>query len=112
MLMEAFEGTPWHLSGEELGQLETVMKFEDSTDPAAIRYCRCVKAGRCRTPMSGTHKAGNAGSPLAHPHGGLFPLKAPQFAPSLSICKQAQNDSVLHFFPAKRSGSAKSQSLH
>jgi len=94
MLM-SFEGTIGIYQGEELGQLETVMKFEELTDLQAIRYWPGVK-GRdgCRTPMVWDHKADNAGFTAGTP---WLPLKAPQVAHSVDL-QEAQNDSVLHFY--------------
>jgi alpha-glucosidase len=94
MLM-SFEGTIGIYQGEELGQLETVMKFEELTDLQAIRYWPGVK-GRdgCRTPMVWDHKADNAGFTAGTP---WLPVKAPQVAHSVDL-QEAQNDSVLHFY--------------
>ena len=94
MLM-SFEGTIGIYQGEELGQLETVMKFEELTDLQAIRYWPGVK-GRdgCRTPMVWELKADNAGFTAGTP---WLPVKAPQVAHSVDL-QEAQNDSVLHFY--------------
>lgn len=77
MLM-AFEGTLGIYQGEELGQLETEMTFEELTDPPAIRYWPAVK-GRdgCRTPMVWEKDAPNAGFSTGKP---WLPVKEPQAA--------------------------------
>ncbi|MCO4849051.1 MAG: alpha glucosidase [Yoonia sp.] len=77
MLM-AFEGTVGIYQGEELGQLETEMTFEELTDPPALRYWPAVK-GRdgCRTPMVWEKNAPNAGFSTGKP---WLPVKAVQAA--------------------------------
>ncbi len=75
-MLLAFEGTIGIYQGEELGQLETDMEFEELTDPPALRYWPAVK-GRdgCRTPMVWEKDALNAGFSDAKP---WLPVKAPQ----------------------------------
>ena len=75
MLM-SFEGTIGIYQGEELGQTETELVFEELTDPPAIRYWPAVK-GRdgCRTPMVWEKDATNAGFSTGKP---WLPVKAPQ----------------------------------
>jgi len=75
MLM-SFEGTIGIYQGEELGQTETEMTFEELTDPPAIRYWPAVK-GRdgCRTPMVWEMDAPHAGFSDAKP---WLPVKEPQ----------------------------------
>ena len=75
MLM-AFEGTIGIYQGEELGQTETDLIFEELTDPPAIRYWPAVK-GRdgCRTPMVWEEDALNAGFSDGTP---WLPVKAEQ----------------------------------
>ncbi|SEW30253.1 alpha-glucosidase [Cognatiyoonia koreensis] len=77
MLM-SFEGTIGIYQGEELGQTETELEFEELTDPPAIRYWPAVK-GRdgCRTPMVWEKDALNAGFSTAQP---WLPVKPPQAA--------------------------------
>ena len=72
----SFEGTIGIYQGEELGQTETELVFEELTDPPAIRYWPAVK-GRdgCRTPMVWEKDAPNAGFSSATP---WLPVKAPQ----------------------------------
>lgn len=75
MLM-SFEGTIGIYQGEELGQIETELTFEELTDPPAIRYWPAIK-GRdgCRTPMVWEKDAPNAGFSTGSP---WLPVKAPQ----------------------------------
>ncbi|SLN35579.1 alpha-glucosidase [Roseisalinus antarcticus] len=94
MLM-AFEGTIGIYQGEELGQTETEMEFEELTDPHAIRFWPDVK-GRdgCRTPMVWDSTQPNCGFSEGTP---WLPVKAPQAAHALDL-QEAQNDSVLHAY--------------
>ncbi|MEJ8563151.1 alpha glucosidase [Yoonia sp. GPGPB17] len=75
MLM-SFEGTIGIYQGEELGQTETELVYEELTDPPAIRFWPGVK-GRdgCRTPMVWEKHAPNAGFSTSKP---WLPVKAPQ----------------------------------
>jgi len=75
MLM-AFEGTVGIYQGEELGQTETELTYDELTDPPALRYWPAVK-GRdgCRTPMVWQKDAENAGFSEVKP---WLPVKAPQ----------------------------------
>lgn len=77
MLM-SFEGTIGIYQGEELGQTETELTFEELTDPPAIRFWPAVK-GRdgCRTPMVWELEAVNAGFSMGTP---WLPVKEPQAA--------------------------------
>jgi alpha-glucosidase len=77
MLM-SFEGTIGIYQGEELGQTETEMTFEELTDPPAIRFWPAVK-GRdgCRTPMVWESDAPNAGFSTGKP---WLPVKPEQAA--------------------------------
>ena len=86
MLM-SFEGTIGIYQGEELGQTETEMLFEELTDPPAIRFWPTVK-GRdgCRTPMVWEQDAPNAGFSTAKP---WLPVKPPQAANAVDA--QAEN---------------------
>ena len=94
MLM-AFEGTIGIYQGEELGQTETEMTFEELTDPPAIRYWPAVK-GRdgCRTPMVWEKDAPNAGFSDAKP---WLPVKDAQAAKAVD--QQGEN-SILAFYKA------------
>lgn len=92
MLM-AFEGTLGIYQGEELGQLETEMTYDELTDPPAIRYWPAVK-GRdgCRTPMVWEKDAPNAGFSTGKP---WLPVKEPQAANAVD---QQGSNSALAFY--------------
>ena len=92
MLM-SFEGTIGIYQGEELGQTETELTFEELTDPPAIRYWPAVK-GRdgCRTPMVWEKDAPNAGFTTGKP---WLPVKAPQAAKAVD---QQGADSILAYY--------------
>ena len=91
MLM-AFPGTIGLYQGEELGQTETRLVYEELTDPPALRFWPEVK-GRdgCRTPMVWDGAA---------PHGGFttgtpwLPVKGPQLAQA-ARAQKGDPDSVL-----------------
>ena len=103
MLM-AFEGTIGIYQGEELGQTETELVFEELTDPPAIRFWPAVK-GRdgCRTPMVWEAEAEHAGFSTAKP---WLPVKPPQAARAVD----AQGpDGIMAFYKdmiARRKASA------
>ncbi|MEO8530530.1 MAG: alpha-amylase family glycosyl hydrolase [Deltaproteobacteria bacterium] len=93
-MLSAFEGTIGLYQGEELGQTETDILYEELTDPPGIRFWPDYK-GRdgCRTPMvwDGTAHAGfTDGVPW-------LPIKAPQLAKNVET-QLARNDSVLHTY--------------
>ncbi|WP_417243838.1 alpha-glucosidase family protein [Celeribacter sp.] len=92
MLM-SFEGTIGIYQGEELGQTETALTYDELTDPPAIRYWPAVK-GRdgCRTPMVWEKDAPNAGFSTGTP---WLPVKAPQAAKAVD---QQGKDSILAFY--------------
>lgn len=92
MLM-AFEGTIGIYQGEELGQTETEMTFEELTDPPAIRFWPAVK-GRdgCRTPMVWEKDAPNAGFSTGTP---WLPVKAAQ---AKNAVDQQGENSILAFY--------------
>jgi alpha-glucosidase len=92
MLM-SFEGTIGIYQGEELGQTETELLFDELTDPPAIRYWPAVK-GRdgCRTPMVWEKDAPNAGFSTGKP---WLPVKAPQAAKAVD---QQGPDSILTYY--------------
>ncbi len=103
MLM-SFEGTIGIYQGEELGQLETEMTFEELTDPPALRYWPAVK-GRdgCRTPMVWEKDAPNAGFSTGKP---WLPVKDAQ---AVKAVDQQGDDSILAFYKnmiARRKSSA------
>tara|TARA_R110002051_G_scaffold183061_1_gene252663 strand:+ start:2536 stop:4146 length:1611 start_codon:yes stop_codon:yes gene_type:complete len=115
MLM-GFEGTIGIYQGEELGQTETALVFEELTDPPAIRYWPAVK-GRdgCRTPMVWEKDAPNAGFSTGQP---WLPVKPPQASKAVD---QQGAGSVLAFYkdmiafrkvtPALKSGATVFHSL-
>lgn len=115
MLM-GFEGTIGIYQGEELGQTETELVFEELTDPPAIRYWPAVK-GRdgCRTPMVWAKDQPNAGFSTGKP---WLPVKAPQAAKAVD---QQGTGSILAFYkdmialrketPALRLGKTKFHNL-
>ncbi|MDP5085651.1 MAG: alpha-glucosidase family protein [Yoonia sp.] len=92
MLM-SFEGTIGIYQGEELGQTETELTFEELTDPPAIRFWPAVK-GRdgCRTPMVWEKDAPNAGFSTGKP---WLPVKAPQAAKAVD---QQGEGSILAYY--------------
>ena len=92
MLM-SFEGTIGIYQGEELGQTETELVFDELTDPPAIRYWPAVK-GRdgCRTPMVWEKDAANAGFSTGKP---WLPVKAPQAAKAVD---QQGEGSILAYY--------------
>ncbi|MEL6681805.1 MAG: alpha-amylase family glycosyl hydrolase [Pseudomonadota bacterium] len=75
MLM-SFEGTIGLYQGEELGQTDTELTYEELTDPPALRYWPAIK-GRdgCRTPMVWEREQLNAGFSTGQP---WLPVKDPQ----------------------------------
>ncbi len=82
-LLLAFEGSICLYQGEELGQVDTALAFEELTDPEGINFWP-EKTGRdgCRTPMVWDRDA---------PHGGFstakttwLPVKEPQRARAVS----------------------------
>lgn len=92
MLM-SFPGTIGIYQGEELGQTETELTYDELTDPPALRYWPAVK-GRdgCRTPMVWEKDAANAGFSDGTP---WLPVKAPQAANAVD---QQGDDSVLAYY--------------
>ncbi|WP_411891643.1 alpha-glucosidase [Yoonia sp. SDW83-1] len=94
MLM-SFEGTIGIYQGEELGQTETELTYDELTDPPALRFWPAIK-GRdgCRTPMVWEKDKPNAGFSTGRP---WLPVKPPQAALSVDA-QEAANDSTLHFY--------------
>ncbi len=93
MLM-SFEGAIGIYQGEELGQTETELVYEELTDPPALRFWPGVK-GRdgCRTPMVWEAEADNAGFSTGTP---WLPVKPPQAARAVDT--QDAPDSILAFY--------------
>lgn len=96
-MLLSFPGTICLYQGEELGQTETELVYEELTDPPALRFWPEVR-GRdgCRTPMVWDADAPNAGFSTAAP---WLPVKAPQASRAVTI-QQADNDSVLATYRA------------
>ncbi|MEM8591420.1 MAG: alpha-glucosidase family protein [Pseudomonadota bacterium] len=94
MLM-SFEGAIGIYQGEELGQTETELVYEELTDPPALRYWPTVK-GRdgCRTPMVWEKAAENAGFSSGKP---WLPVKAPQQARAVDG-QEDDPESALNFY--------------
>jgi alpha-glucosidase len=88
----SFPGTLGLYQGEELGQTETDVLFEELQDMARIAFWPEDK-GRdgCRTPMTWDSTAPNAGFTTGTP---WLPVKPPQVAHALDL-QQGKNDSVL-----------------
>ena len=94
MLM-SFEGTIGIYQGEELGQTETELTYDELTDPPALRFWPGVK-GRdgCRTPMVWEAEAPHAGFSTGKP---WLPVKPPQAMRAVNAQDGAAH-SVLHFY--------------
>lgn len=77
-LLLALEGSVCLYQGEELGQTETDLTYDELTDPQGLTFWPEDK-GRdgCRTPMVWDSNAGNGGFSEATP---WLPVKAPQLA--------------------------------
>lgn len=93
-MLASFEGTIGIYQGEELGQSETDILYEELTDPPGVRFWPDYK-GRdgCRTPMvwDGTPKGGfTNGKPW-------LPIKAPQLAKNVEA-QTGKPDSVLETY--------------
>ena len=95
-MLLSLRGTPCLYQGEELGQTETEMEFEELTDPSGIAFWPEDK-GRdgCRTPMVWDDD----------PHGGFtegvpwLPVKPPQAARSVAA-QEGRDGSVLETYRA------------
>jgi alpha-glucosidase len=109
-MLLSFEGSICLYQGEELGQTETDILFDELTDPPGIRFWPDYK-GRdgCRTPMVWDETA-NGGFTTGTP---WLPVKPPQLAQNVAG-QQGKAGSVLEFYrqmlafrrrsPALRSG--------
>ncbi len=93
-LLLCLEGSICIYQGEELGQVDTVLSFDELTDPEGINFWP-EKTGRdgCRTPMVWEANARNGGFSSAD-HTWL-PVKTPQLARAVST---QGTDSVLTFY--------------
>ncbi|MFQ6554063.1 alpha-glucosidase [Aestuariibius insulae] len=94
-MLLSFEGSIGIYQGEELGQTETIMTYDELTDPPALRFWPEVK-GRdgCRTPMVWEADASHGGFTKGTP---WLPVKEPQLAHAVDG-QEAANDSVLHAY--------------
>lgn len=77
-MLVGFQGTIGLYQGEELGQTETDLAYEEITDPPGLKFWPENK-GRdgCRTPMVWERAAPNGGFSAARP---WLPVKPPQLA--------------------------------
>ena len=93
-LLLAFEGSICIYQGEELGQVDTILTFDELTDPEGINFWP-EKLGRdgCRTPMVWDDAAPNGGFSEANKT--WLPVKDPQRARAVSTQGE---DSVLAFY--------------
>jgi alpha-glucosidase len=95
-MLASFEGTIGLYQGEELGQTETELSYDELTDPPGLRFWPENK-GRdgCRTPMvwdGSAHAGFSTGKPW-------LPVKAPQAARNVAA-QEATPGSVLHHYRA------------
>ena len=81
-LLAGFQGSLCLYQGEELGQTETALSYEELTDPVGLTFWPDNK-GRdgCRTPMTWEADSPNAGFTTGTP---WLPVKAPQAAHAAS----------------------------
>ncbi len=95
MMLMCFEGAIGIYQGEELGQLETELVYEELTDPPALRFWPAVK-GRdgCRTPMVWEADAVNAGFSTGPP---WLPVKPPQASRAIDT-QEGDETSILSFY--------------
>jgi alpha-glucosidase len=94
-LLLSFEGSVCIYQGEELGQLDTELEYDELTDPQGIMFWPEDK-GRdgCRSPMVWEAEASNGGFSAANRT--WLPVKAPQLERAVS--RQTGADSVLDFY--------------
>ncbi|MFT4013352.1 MAG: alpha glucosidase [Paracoccus sp. (in: a-proteobacteria)] len=96
-MLASFPGTICLYQGEELGQTETTLVYEELTDPPALRFWPEIK-GRdgCRTPMVWEKDAPNAGFSDGTP---WLPVKPEQAARAVDA-EAARKDGVLAGYKA------------
>ncbi|MEN0000844.1 MAG: alpha-glucosidase [Pseudomonadota bacterium] len=96
-LLLALQGSICIYQGEELGQTDTELSFDELTDPEGINFWP-EKKGRdgCRTPMVWDENAPNAG--FSEANRTWLPVKDAQRAKAVST--QGDDDSVLAFYRA------------
>ena len=94
-LLASFEGSIGIYQGEELGQTDTELVYEELTDVVGLRFWPDDK-GRdgCRTPMVWEAGEPNAGFSKVKP---WLPVKEPQSARAVDG-QEARNASVLHHY--------------
>ncbi len=94
-MLVSFEGTIGLYQGEELGQTETELSYDELTDPPGLKFWPENK-GRdgCRTPMVWAAGAKNAGFSTGTP---WLPVKPPQAARAVDL-QEADPASVLHYY--------------
>ncbi|MEM8978154.1 MAG: alpha-amylase family glycosyl hydrolase [Pseudomonadota bacterium] len=94
-MLLTFEGSVCLYQGEELGQVDTELSFDELTDPEGINFWPEVK-GRdgCRTPMAWQATAPSAGFSQANQT--WLPVKSPQAERAAST--QSDATSVLSFY--------------
>jgi|TARA_B100000035_G_scaffold298931_1_gene293125 alpha-glucosidase len=94
-LLLSFKGTICLYQGEELGQTETKMEYDELRDPPGIRFWPEDK-GRdgCRTPMTWENNSIHGGFSKADP---WLPVKEQQLAKSANLQERNAN-SVLNFY--------------
>jgi alpha-glucosidase len=94
-LLLSLKGSVCIYQGEELGQLETELDFDELTDPPGIRFWPKNK-GRdgCRTPMTWDSMRDYAGFSSVKP---WLPVKSAQIKRSVNLQEEDKN-SVLHFY--------------
>ncbi len=94
-LLLSLKGSICIYQGEELGQLETELDFDELTDPPGIRFWPKNK-GRdgCRTPMTWDSTKDNAGFSSVKT---WLPVKNTQIERSVNLQERDKN-SVLHFY--------------
>jgi alpha-glucosidase len=94
-MLLSFEGSVCLYQGEELGQLETVLEYDELTDPQGLTFWPEDK-GRdgCRTPMAWDADAPNGG--FSDAPSTWLPVKAPQLAHAAA--GQADERSVRGFY--------------
>ncbi|NNL35872.1 MAG: alpha-glucosidase [Silicimonas sp.] len=96
-LLLSFEGAKCLYQGEELGQTETVLTYDEIVDPPGLKFWPEYK-GRdgCRTPMVWEADAPGAGFTLGDP---WLPIKAPQAARAVDR-QETDPASILHHYRA------------
>lgn len=94
-MLIGFEGTIGLYQGEELGQTETDLLYEELTDPPGLKFWPENK-GRdgCRTPMVWEAAPPHAGFTTGRP---WLPVKPPQAARAVDV-QEADTASVLHAY--------------